>query len=111
MARRFIRETIMKLAKVTMVRIYVTESSNLLKPIVNYLHHEAKVRGVSVFRAISGYGQTSEHQSSLMDLSLNLPLIIEFFDHSEKIKAALEHVCTLVKSEHIVFWEAEANVS
>jgi PII-like signaling protein len=99
----------MKLAKVTMVRIYITESSSLLKPIVNYLHYEAKVRGVSVFRAISGFGQSGENHASLVDLALNLPLTIEFFDHPEQVKAAIEHLSTLVKPEHIVFWEAEAN--
>ena len=100
----------MKLAKVTMVRIYITESSKLLKPIINYLHNEIKVRGVSVFRAISGYGESgSEHVSSLVDLSLNLPLTIEFFDHPEKAKKALSQLSTMVKPEHVVFWEAEAN--
>jgi len=106
----FIRETIMKLAKVTMVRIYITEASHLLKPIINYLHNEEKVRGVSVFRAISGYGESGSHVSSLVDLSLNLPLTIEFFDHPEKAKKALEHVSTLVKPEHVVSWDAYASV-
>jgi len=96
--------------KVTMVRIYITESSKLLKPITNYLHNEAKVRGVSVFRAISGYGDSGQaHESSFVDLSLNLPLAIEFFDQPEKIKETLVHINTMVKPEHIVFWEAQAN--
>jgi len=99
----------MKSRKITMVKIYITESSDLLKPIIHYLHQEAKVQGVSVFRAISGYGQSGEHGSSFVDLSLNLPLTIEFFDHSEKTKIALEYLSTLVKPEHIVFWEAEVN--
>jgi PII-like signaling protein len=100
----------MKSVNVTMVRIYITESSKLLKPIMSYLHDEAKVRGVSVFRAISGYGDSGQaHESSLVDLSLNLPLTIEFFDHPEKIKEALHHINTMVKPEHIVCWEAQAN--
>ena len=99
----------MKLTTVTIVRIYITESSKLLKPIIDYLHNDAKVRGVSVFRAISGYGETGEHTSSLVDLSLNLPLAIEFFDLPEKAKAAIEHLNHMVKPEHVVFWNAEAN--
>jgi hypothetical protein len=99
----------MKLAKVTMVRIYITEHTKLLAPIVNYLQKEAKIRGISVFRAISGYGETGTHTSSLVDLSLDLPLAIEFFDHPDKVKTALEHLNNMVKPEHVVFWDALAN--
>lgn len=102
----------MNLVKVTMVRIYITEASKLLKPIMNYLHNEAKVRGVSVFRAITGYGDSGgEHGASLMDLSLNLPLTVEFFDHSEKVELALSQLNKMIKPEHVVCWEAQANNS
>jgi hypothetical protein len=99
----------MKSVKVTVVRIYITEASKLLKPIIHYLHDEAKVRGISVFRAISGYGESGAHVSTLLDLSLNLPLTIEFFDHPEKAKMALEKVSSMVKPEHVVFWDAQVN--
>ncbi|MDR3478483.1 MAG: DUF190 domain-containing protein [Gammaproteobacteria bacterium] len=99
----------MKVIQVTMVRIYITESSKLLKPIIQYLQEEAKVRGISVFRAVSGYGETGAHLSSFMDLSLDLPLAIEFFDHPEQVKLALEKLSTMVKPEHVVFWDARAN--
>ncbi len=102
----------MNLVKVTMVRIYITEGSKLLKPVMNYLHNEAKLRGVTVFRAISGYGDSGgEHCSSLVDLSLNLPLTVEFFDHPEKIKQALEYLNKMIKPEHVVFWDAQANLN
>lgn len=99
----------MKLIAVTFVRVYITESSKLLKPILEFLHFEAKVRGVSVFRAVSGYGSTGEHNIGLVDLSLNLPLAIEFFDEGDKVMKAIEHITTLVKPEHVVFWQAQAN--
>jgi len=99
----------MKTMDVIIARIYITESSNLLQPIVNYLKTEAKIRGLSVFRAISGYGETGNHSSSLVDLSLDLPLSIEFFDSKDKIEPALTHLSKLIKHEHIVFWEAKAN--
>lgn len=102
----------MKLVKVTMVRIYITEASKLLRPVMDYLHNEAKLRGVSVFRAISGYGDSGgEHGASLVDLALNLPLTIEFFDHPEKVRQALEHLNKMIKPEHVVFWDAEANLN
>jgi PII-like signaling protein len=99
----------MKTVDVIFVKIYITESSHMLNTIVNYLKNEAKIRGISVFRAISGFGDTGNHTASLVDLSLDLPLAIEFFDSKDKIDPALEHLSGIIKHEHIVFWEAKAN--
>lgn len=99
----------MKTVDVIFVRIYITESSHMLNTIVNYLKKEANIRGISVFRAISGFGETGSHTASLIDLSLDLPLAIEFFDSQDKIKPALEHLSSIIKHEHIVFWDAKAN--
>ncbi len=54
----------MKTTKVLVVRIYITESSHLLESIMKYLKNEAKLRGVTVFRAISGFGETGEQTAS-----------------------------------------------
>ncbi len=100
----------MKTIDVIFVRIYITESSHLLNTIVKYLKNEAKIRGISVFRAISGFGDTGKnHTASLMDLSLDLPLSIEFFDSKNKIDTALDYLSGIIKHEHIVFWEAKSN--
>lgn len=99
----------MKTLDVVCVRIYITESSHLLNKILNYLKKEAHIKGVSVFRAISGFGETGNHTTSLLDLSLNLPLAIEFFDQKEKVETALEHLNESIKHEHIVFWNAKVN--
>jgi PII-like signaling protein len=93
------------------LRIYITEESHLLNKIIDYLKKDAKIRGISVFRAISGFGETGNHIASLVDLSLNLPLTVEFFDDDKnKIEHALDHLTTIVKPEHIVMWEAKANI-
>lgn len=99
----------MKTMDVIVVRIYITESSHLLNKIVNYLKTEAKIRGVSVFRAISGFGETGNHTASLVDLSLDLPLVIEFFDSQNKVDPALEYLNKIIKHEHIIFWSAKVN--
>ncbi len=99
----------MKKIDIIIVRIYVMESSHLLSHIVNYLKTEANIRGISVFRAISGFGERGNHTASLVDLSLDLPLAIEFFDSKDKVESALEHLSKIIKHEHIVFWEAKAN--
>jgi uncharacterized protein len=100
----------MKIIDVVMVKIYITESSKLLKPTLEYLKKEANIRGISVFRAVSGYGESGSHASSLIDLSLDLPLSIEFFDEQDKVDIALEHLSEIIKPEHIVFWDAKANI-
>ncbi len=99
----------MKTMDVIIVRVYITESSHLLDKIINYLKKETKIRGISVFRAISGFGESGNHTASLIDLSLDLPLAIEFFDSKDKIEPALEYLSGIIKHEHIVFWEAKAN--
>lgn len=87
-------------------RIYIMESSNLLNKVLTYLKNDVKIRGVSVFRAIRGYGESGSHGASLLDLSLDLPLALDFFDHKEKMTTALAHLSTFIKAEHMVFWDA-----
>ncbi|OGV26265.1 MAG: hypothetical protein A3F18_03725 [Legionellales bacterium RIFCSPHIGHO2_12_FULL_37_14] len=99
----------MSMHQVLVVRVYVLESEHLLKTILNYLKNEAKIRGVSVFRAISGFGGSGEHQTTLVDLSLDLPLVIEFFDVKTKIEPAIAHLATMVKHEHLIYWEARVH--
>ena len=98
----------MKTVEVIFVKIYITESSHMLNTIIKYLKNDAKIRGISVFRAISGFGDTGNHTASLIDLSLDLPLSIEFFDSKEKIEPALEHLSGIIKYEHIVFLNISA---
>ena len=96
----------MKTTPVTVVRIYTYERSELLPVVIHYLQNEMKVRGISVFRAVSGFGETGTRSTSALDLSFSLPLIIEFFDEPDKINLALEHLATVVKSEHMIFYPA-----
>jgi len=96
---------------VTVVRIYLTEADKMLPGLLERLHDDEKVRGVSVFRAISGFGSSGTvHSSSLLDLSLDLPVAVEFFDRPEKVNAILEHLADIVEAGHMIRWEAEANL-
>lgn len=100
----------MKHSDVTMVRIYLTEGEKLLKQLLAKLHDEEKVRGVTVFRGISGFGRSGKmHSNSLVDLSLDLPLVVEFFDEPEKVKRILSHLNSQVPPGHIVSWAATIN--
>lgn len=99
----------MKLGKVLVARVYITESSKLIGKITGYLQNEAGIRGVSVFRAISGFGETGDLTSKFVDVSIDLPIAIEFFDSEEKVQAAINHIDTLVTPWHILVWEAQTN--
>ena len=94
--------------RVTFVRVYLTEGEHTKDKIFRRLHDEEKVRGVTVFRGISGFGRSGQvHSSSLLDVSLDLPLVIEFFDEPDKVRTILEHLRGLVEPGHIVAWDAE----
>lgn len=100
----------MRSEDVTMVRIYLTEGSGRLNSLMRYLHDESKVRGVTVFRGITGFGKSGHvHSSTLIDMSLDLPVVIEFFDEPQRAAAAIEHLHTLIEPGHIVFWPARVN--
>jgi PII-like signaling protein len=95
---------------VTFVRVYLTEADKTVKPLLQRLHDEEKVRGVSVFRAVSGFGGSGVvHTGSLLDMSLDLPVTVEFFDRPDKVARILEHLSDLLESGHIVRWQAEMN--
>jgi PII-like signaling protein len=104
-------ETDMNTLDVIMVRIYLHEGQGQMKSLMHLLHDEEKVRGVTAFRGVSGFGQSGKmHSSTLLDMSLDLPLIIEFFDEPEKVDKVLEHLNELVKPGHMVSWPAKINV-
>lgn len=100
----------MKTIEVTMVRIYVTEGNGKMEQLLKRLHDEEKVRGATVYRAVTGFGQSGRvHSSTLLDMSLDLPLVLEFFDEPQRAAAIQEHLCKLIKPGHMVSWPAWIN--
>jgi uncharacterized protein len=92
----------------TMVRIYLHEGQGRLKRLTDFLHQRESVRGLTVFRGISGYGQSGRmHGDSLLDLSLDLPLVLEFFDEADKVAEVLADLRALVEPGHVVSWPIE----
>jgi PII-like signaling protein len=95
---------------VVLARIYLTEGKGQLESIMEKLHDQEKVRGVTVFRGISGFGRSGKmHSSNLLDLSMDLPVVVEFWDTPEKMKQILEHFSASMEPGHIVSWTAEVN--
>ncbi len=100
----------MNTADVTMVRIYLTEGEHMLQELLQLLHDDEKVKGVTAFRGIAGFGKSGKmHSSMLLDVSLDLPLVLEFFDQPEKVERVLEHLNKLITPGHIVSWPAKVN--
>jgi PII-like signaling protein len=101
----------MKAVDVVCVRVYLTEAEGKLERILECLHDDKKVLGVTVYRGISGFGKHGHmHSSSLLDISLNLPLVIEFFDSPEKTASIIEFLYTRLDPGHIVSWPATVYV-
>lgn len=95
---------------VTVVRIYLNEGEAQLENLMKRLHDWEHLRGLTVFRGIAGYGDSGEvHSSKFIDLSLNLPVVVEFFDKPEKIGAVLDHLGDTIKVGHMLSWPALIN--
>ncbi|MDH5632969.1 MAG: DUF190 domain-containing protein [Gammaproteobacteria bacterium] len=100
----------MKSETVTMVRIYLAEGEGQVSGLLKQLHDQEQVRGVTVFRGIQGFGEHGQmHSAGIIDLSLNLPVVIEFFDTPEKVESIVEHLADQVAPGHLVQWSAKVN--
>lgn len=100
----------MNYEEVTMVRIYLTEGEQQLNSLIKQLRDWEKIRGVTVFRGVAGYGDSGViHGVGIMDLSLDLPIVIEFYDTPDKIEAIIEHLDKSIKPGHMVTWTAKIN--
>jgi len=101
----------MNLKEVTMARIYTLEGHDQLDQALYILRDEEKITGVTIIRGIEGFGEDREvHTSSLLTLSLELPLILEFYDEPEKVKKAIQALQSRVDFKHIVSWSAMAYI-
>lgn len=100
----------MKSKPVLMVRIYLTEGKRQYQELISLLHDREHVAGVTAFRGIAGFGRSGTmHSSTLLDMSLDLPIVLEFFDTPEKIEQVLKHLDALIEPGHIVTWPATVN--
>jgi PII-like signaling protein len=80
-----------------LVRIFIGESDkvegkSLYQVLVERLRQE-QISGVTVLRGILGYGARSIiHSANLLQLSHDLPIIIEVVDSQENIDRILPHI-------------------
>jgi len=96
---------------VTMVRIYVREREHLLEKIVRFLHDDTEVAGVTVLRGVEGFSDGGQvHPAFLIDLSLDLPLVIEFFDEPARVEAVINSLVRRFPLPHIISWPATSHL-
>ena len=92
------------------VRVYLTEHDKYQRLLAR-LHDVEKVRGVTVFRGISGFGRSGHlHSAQLIDTLMDLPIVIEFFDVPERVEAIIAHLSEFVEPGHILSWSAQLQV-
>jgi PII-like signaling protein len=88
-----------------MARIYLMEDTHPVDEIIAFFREQAPVNGLTVLRGIAGIGHDRKlHTSSLLTLSLELPLVIEFYDEPEKVQNAIRQIKTRFDLPHIVSW-------
>mgnify|MGYP001826783136 FL=1 len=101
----------MKQSEVTVVRLYCSETGHQHQKILDLLHRDQRVAGVTAFRGIAGFGKSGQvHEVGLLDLSLDLPVIIEFFDRPDKVAEVLPLLNQMVDPGHMLSWRAQANL-
>ena len=94
---------------ITVARIYVTEGQHVHEEIFERLHDDHKVKGVTMFRGVAGFGESGEtHSSNLLDMSFDMPIVVEFFDEETKVKEALESLADLTSSCRFITFAAES---
>ncbi|KLU66809.1 MULTISPECIES: DUF190 domain-containing protein [Desulfosporosinus] len=89
------------LGKAKLLKVYLGESERYKnKPLYQYLVlwlKEKGVGGVTVSRGIEGYGQDKVlHTARLLELSSDLPIILEIVDLAEKIDPLIPQICSIV---------------
>lgn len=85
----------------SLLRIYVGESEKHDGvPLYQWIVRQArdhKLAGATVMRAVEGYGAHSKiHTVKLLDLSTDLPMVVEMVDEPEKIESFLEYISSIV---------------
>lgn len=94
---------------VTVVRIYLREGEHVLNKLVSFLREEQHIAGLTVLRGVLGVGDGGElHPSSLLDLSLDLPLVVEFFEVPDKAERVIEELQRRFALEHVICFPATA---
>lgn len=94
----------MNIRNVRVVRIFLSEKNGEHERLLKRLHDEWRVHGVTVYRGVAGFGNSGRmHTTHILDVSHDLPIMVEFYDSPEKIDEVLTHL-DHIKPGHLVTW-------
>jgi PII-like signaling protein len=99
-------------SKAKRLRIYIGESDrwkqrSLYQAIVQKAK-ELDMAGATVFRGLMGYGANNRiHTATIVDLSSDLPILIEIIDSEEYIKKLLPYLDEMLKGGMITIDDIE----
>jgi PII-like signaling protein len=84
-----------------LLRVFIGESDRFEhKPLYEAIVQKVRalgLAGATVLRGSEGFGaQSVVHKTSLLEMSSDLPIVIEVIDAEEKIKLLLPHLETMV---------------
>jgi hypothetical protein len=102
----------MSKVEVTMVRVYFAEGRDhhIISKVLKWLE-KSEVGGFTVFRGVAGFGSDHKlHKATLVDLTVDLPIILEFFDSPQRVEEIIEELGTMVSPNHIVSWSAQTGI-
>jgi uncharacterized protein len=96
---------------ITIARIYFREGEHLLAKLIKFLRDEENVSGLTVLQGVMGFGPDGAIRTShLLDLSLDLPLIIEFYDRTDRVEKIIDHLQNRMGLPHVVSWPADSHI-
>ena len=98
-----------------LLRIFIGESDKCEgKPLYEWIVIKAKefgLAGATVLRGLMGFGANSRiHTSKILRLSLDLPVVVEIVDTSEKIQEFLSLIEAEVKEGLVTLEKADVHI-
>ena len=98
--------SVMNKKTLTLVRVYSDDGKCDLDKVLDILTENQKISGLTVFRGIAGFGPHHKiHKVTFLELSANLPLVIEFFHETQGIEEIINTMHQLIDKAHIVNWK------
>jgi len=96
----------------TLLKIYLNEQKFVKgTPLYEYIVFKAKeldLLGATVTKGVMSYGKKGNlHTSSILNLSEDLPIIIEIIDFKEKINNLLEHLKDILNETLVIIQDLQ----
>ena len=90
---------------ITLIRVYTDDSHGHINTMLEQLQNREDVCGATIFRGVVGFGIHGVHQSSLLDLSSQLPVVIELFHNSNESEELIQFIHEQISNAHIINWD------